>query len=753
MKADNVANQSEESLRGVPALSRPGGLPDGYVRPSAVTSPGASAVALSIASPPTPLALLAALRRRYKMALGLGPMLAGIVAVGVWLLLPSSKYTARALLQVSASNPMVIFKTQENLVDFQTYQKTQQTLIKSREVLNAALNDPKVSRLQAVREQVDPVLWLEKRIQADFVGEVFRISMSGDKPEDLAALVNAVTEAYRKHIVEQESRERYARKDELQRIYDDYEKRLEQKRGDLRKLTQKVGSKDKQTLRYAQELAIERLSTVRRELIQVQGELRRAKAELEIRLAHEKAGTGAAPVSQATIQEFVSEDPEVKQHLARVAQATAKKAEVERVVRNQADPSWLTAHKKLEDARKELKGRVAVVRAQALERLGRGGPDGEDPGVRDLRDRIGVLEELAKVNQAMFDSQAAENQEISQDALYIDAIQDEILHADNAAKEIGKELEVLKVELRAPSRVRQYETADAPRKEDDKRVSMAGMAGLGTLSLFILAVAFLESRTRRITSLDEVTQGLGLRVMGSLPPIRYPGRRSTRIGGQSDPYCGNLLTESIDSIRTMILHSTGDRSLRTIMVTSASSGEGKTTLACHLATSLARAGMKTLLIDCDLRKPTIHRLYDVPAAPGFSEFLRGEAGADEVIRITTSDGPNLITAGACDALALRALAQAAPGTIFDVFCGSHDIVVLDTAPVLPVTDTLLVGRHIDAVVYSILRDVSRFPWILAALGRLKSLDIRILGAVVTGVRSHAYGPYYNGPYSNGGDHG
>ena len=242
--------------------------------------------------------------------------------------------------------------------------------------------------------------------------------------------------------------------------------------------------------------------------------------------------------------------------------------------------------------------------------------------------------------------------------------------------------------------------------------------------------------------------------MGALPPIRDAGRRIRQLTRGGRTRAGRIrLTESIDSIRTMILHSTGDRSLRSIMVTSASSGEGKTSLACHLATSLARSGLKTLLIDCDLRKPTIHRLFDIPATPGFSEYLRGEVGAADVIRAATADGPDLITAGACDASALRALAQANTGTIFDVFCGTHDIIVLDTSPVLPVTDALLVGRHVDAAVYSILRDVSRLPWTLAALGRLKSLNVRILGAVVTGTRSQLYGSYYNNSYSNSVDHG
>jgi Mrp family chromosome partitioning ATPase len=122
-----------------------------------------------------------------------------------------------------------------------------------------------------------------------------------------------------------------------------------------------------------------------------------------------------------------------------------------------------------------------------------------------------------------------------------------------------------------------------------------------------------------------------------------------------------------------------------------------------------------------------------------------------VIRATAASGPDIITAGAYDALTLRALAQASPGAIFDAFLGSHDIIVVDTSPILPVTDALLVGRHVDAAVYSILRDVSRLPWTLAAVGRLRALDIRVLGAVVTGIRSQAYGTYYNS-YANGDDH-
>lgn len=749
-------NNSEINDQKISSLTVPrvGGLPTIPARSADFAVPGAlshtiAPTMLSTAAPlPDVLSLLVALRRRYKLVLGAGPILAALIAAGTWYLMPTSKYTARAMLQVASSQPKMIFKTEENRVDFQIYQRTQLTLLKSRNLLNKALNDSRVSKLEVVRNQVDPVLWLEKKIQADYLGEVLRISMSGDKPADLSSLVNAVTDSYRKEVVDVESKERWLRHDELKKIYDEYQVKLKQRRDEMKTLAQRVGSKDKQTIRYSQELAMERMATARRELIQTQSELRRAKAELEIRTAQGRGGVpGTVSVPQSAIQRLVEDDAQVKQHRERIARLKAEFDRVDRIARDPSDPALHSKRKDLDASKKTLAARVAELRPLALERL-KGGLAGDDSGVEGLRNRVEVMEELTRVTQSIYDVEAAENREISQDTLYIDAIQDEIGHADNAAKRIGEELEALSVELKAPSRVRQLETADTPRQEEDKRVAMAGMAGCGTFGLFALGIALLEFRSRRISSIDEVTQILGLRVVGALPPTSDLDLRSRR---GTDARGGGPLTESIDSIRTMLLHSTGDRSLNSIMVTSATSGEGKTSLACHLATSLARSGLKTLLIDCDLRKPTIHRLFDIPATPGFAEFLRGESGAGEVIRTTAIEGPDVITAGVCDARALRALARADAGSIFDGFRASYDIIVVDTSPILPVTDALLVGRHVDAAVYSVLRHVSRLPLTVAAVDRLKLMNIRVLGAVVTGVRSQTYGPYYS-EYVGGGHH-
>ena len=93
---------------------------------------------------------------------------------------------------------------------------------------------------------------------------------------------------------------------------------------------------------------------------------------------------------------------------------------------------------------------------------------------------------------------------------------------------------------------------------------------------------------------------------------------------EKDHYWYSLLLESIDATRTMLVHAARSGSHRVIMIASALPGEGKTSLASHLATSLARSGQKTLLIDADLRCPSIHRLFDLAPDPGLSELLRGE---------------------------------------------------------------------------------------------------------------------------------
>src|SRR5262249_40539701 len=145
------------------------------------------------------------------------------------------------------------------------------------------------------------------------------------------------------------------------------------------------------------------------------------------------------------------------------------------------------------------------------------------------------------------------------------------------------------------------------------------------------------------------------------------------------------------------------------------------------------------------RRPSAHRLFGLSLGQGLGELLRGEINLDRAVQATEMDGLWMITAGRADLPALQALAKRA-GPIFDQFKRHYDVIIVDSPTVLPVADALLLGKHVDAVVFSILRDVSRLPAVQAATERIGMLGLRILGAVLSGVRQEGYKSSYRYRY-------
>src|SRR5262249_10483840 len=153
--------------------------------------------------------------------------------------------------------------------------------------------------------------------------------------------------------------------------------------------------------------------------------------------------------------------------------------------------------------------------------------------------------------------------------------------------------------------------------------------------------------------------------------------------------------------------------------------------------SLARAGHRTLLLDGDVRLPAVHRLFEMPDAPGFCELLRGEVSLEEATRPTRVEGLWAVAAGRPDPRAFQALAQPTFQSILEVLRQQFDYVVVDSAPVLPVVDSLLLGQHADGVVFSVLRGTSQAPAVHAAYQRMAELNIRMLGVVFSGADLHS----------------
>jgi capsular exopolysaccharide synthesis family protein len=189
----------------------------------------------------------------------------------------------------------------------------------------------------------------------------------------------------------------------------------------------------------------------------------------------------------------------------------------------------------------------------------------------------------------------------------------------------------------------------------------------------------------------------------------------------------------------MLMHGTPDsRKMRVLIVTSAISGEGKTTLAGHLAISLTRAGFRTLLIDGDMQAPSAHTLFDLSVSPGLSELLRGEVDVHRAVKSSPIPGLSILPAGNWTLATRQNLVGKRWGLLKRELESQFDFVVIDTSPLLLVTDTMLLAREADGVILSVLVGVSQVPSVTQTVHRLRAVGAELVGVVVNNVRTDVY---------------
>lgn len=190
-----------------------------------------------------------------------------------------------------------------------------------------------------------------------------------------------------------------------------------------------------------------------------------------------------------------------------------------------------------------------------------------------------------------------------------------------------------------------------------------------------------------------------------------------------------------------IRHGQSKRDMRSFLVTSSHRGEGKSTVASHLALTVARfRGKKSLIVDADLRRPRLHDIFDVPMEPGLAECLEGKLDPLKAVKETPEPNLKVIPAGRL----LKSPAHLFEGDvlseIFEKIKFYYDIVIVDSAPVIPVSDPMLISSEVDGVILVILAGKTPRNVALRAKNILTDADANILGAVVNNLSEVL--PYY-----------
>lgn len=293
--------------------------------------------------------------------------------------------------------------------------------------------------------------------------------------------------------------------------------------------------------------------------------------------------------------------------------------------------------------------------------------------------------------------------------------------------------------------------ADAPTKPSSPNLFRnLAFALLGGLSLAALAT-FLRIQFDDIVRVPEDIEGkLRLPLLGVVPLAR-----DIAIGDELvDPK--SAISESYNSLRSALLYSTSKGLPHTLLVSSSQPSEGKTTTSCELARGFARLGRRVLLVDVDLRRPTLHRQFDLDNSNGLSSVLTQQEDLGQVIRESGHENLHVVTSGPVPPSPTELIASDQMARLVDDMSASYDVVIFDSPPILGLADAPLMSALVDGVVFIVESGRARHGSLKASLRRLRTMRPVMLGAVLTmfdaakaGHRYSEYSGYEYYRYSSG----
>ena len=422
-------------------------------------------------SGPSPMGLLRALKRRLVLALVLAILVSGVCSMAAWFLLPP-KYQAKAQVLVRTSTPQIIFKTidaEAEREESQRYQRSQLVQLKSRFVINAVLQQRGINELKMIREQARPVDWLVENLQAQFLSgtEVLQISLDGKYPEELAHLVNAVTNTYIEEVANGDLKRRVQRRELLKKLSNTKFAELKNRRDALRTLAQRAGSDDRQTLLLKQQYAIELGTNVRKDLREVQSQKRKLEAMIKVRRPEALHETAAPMVSNDDVARLIEQDPEVSDLKAKLAVASERLASESvytgRVARKSGmNPALKTLRDEVELINKLLERKRRAIRPSVMQQFQNPQDDGQSVKDGSLEQQLAVATELEASLQEEIKNFSHMDQVLTDNTLDVQDNKEELKQIEDAATRIASEVEMLDVELQAPPRISLIENAIPP---------------------------------------------------------------------------------------------------------------------------------------------------------------------------------------------------------------------------------------------------------------------------------------------------
>ena len=690
--------------------------------------------------------------RSKWLMLGTFVLICGAAIPYVWLFLPPT-YDATAIVRVSPVITRIVFKTEDNGIVplYRSYLNTQVSIIRSPNVLQRVLDREDVRRTKwytrddSVLPGSVPSNPIERLGEALSIRprrntELIDVSIVTQDASDAKVLVDAVVDEYRRYIDESAKETSLHRFETLRNEQVSLQREIDGLVATKFNLSNRLGTTGPEELRlqlttHLSSLEAERAALERQlALAQWEMDMRKSSVEDEGRVADGSAGA----VSNQAVQRY-SEDPEwrglsikaemIRHQLAlarqeygeahpRIKQLVSSVGHAERLLRQREAQLEMRWEEGPFQARSVSNSPVAVVDAVPLDRQAK------------------RLARHVELFGGEIDGQRRKVAEAGEIAKQIAQYNEEIRYKRELYDAVRSRIAQLELESNAPARISVAAHAVQPSKPSrDRRLLLTGMS-VGLALMAALGVGYIRiSMDSKIRGPGEVRYAVHAPFLGQLPPLPP----SANLMLDTSP----LLMESVRMVRTALLERLDQNTSNVVLVTSASSRAGKTSFAVLLARSLAMLGRRTLLVEADLRRPSLAQRLNLASESGLAALLMGSTADESVIVRSSVDKLDILAAGELpENFSAELLANGVLSRCLARWKESYDFVLLDSPPVLPVADARILSSQADGTILVLRSSHCRRAEVAQACTDLTDAGGRLVGAVLVGVPiGSVYGGY------------
>jgi len=677
-------------------------------------------------------------------------------AAAVWLL-HVPMYEARAGLYVAPSKPKIAYRTEDNRGNYGQHRNDQAVNLRSPEVLNRVLDDAEVKQTRWYNEKPrfalgGPPSRLDRlrdslSVSTPRLSSFVWVAMRCSDPGEAKLIANKVVQECEVFVAnDYDSDDEAILKVQLEGLQKlDLDVRA--LRSDIANLLVSSGlyTEDPEALVQQKVLS---LNAKREQLKELQRQLQLAHRELERQQTGQSATSQPSELpttSQPTLHTLRAADPEWRRlHEARVNADFAARIGQQRL--GQSHPEMIQLRAAAEHALERLQAYEEEMDRRPTAPLSSFGADGTSDTVESMS--LGALETYVEDLESQVVQLEAEiegtGNELSRIRSQIEDLkkqQDELRHKNEEADAYRKAALARKTERQAPPWIKKRDAVTPSQPVNTRRRYMLmGMAVFGGLALGLAAAYLRASTSQAIHEAADLLGPVETPFLGYLPQVRDPADMS--------PAEQAVQTEYVRMVRTALLDRIDGRAGSAVMVSSAGSGAGKTTVALLLAESLTSCGKRVLLVDADLRNSAISKRYGIPTKPGLVGVLTDLVSDADAIARRGVGGLDILPAGALEkSQDQELLANGMLSARLERWRERYDVVVFDAPPVIPVADARILARQVDGTVLVVREGHCRRDDVIEALAALSTSGGRLLGTVFVGSPGRrGYGSYYSRHY-------